>query len=232
MYCMRAFILLFVMVLLPATSWPQTERGLLAKLSLAVDDKLYEQAENLFHQVISDDVESAEMFYWVHLDRHHAMAPEVARELAAYFEKNYDYDKANVFYKEYARFVPEDVNRLLAVARTDLLRGKEDEAIYTYEQILNIQPDNLDANIYAANYYYLQGKVEKQKIEEGYKRIKSPTRMQYAHYRNELDRTFGEKYVKARSYFQNVVKQFSSVGARKALAEIEKIEKEIAGTKL
>lgn len=224
---MRAFILLFVIVLLPATSWPQTERSLLAKLSLAVDEQLYDQAENLFRQVISADVESAEIFYWVHLDRHHAMAFKVAHELATYFEKNYEYDKANVFYKECARFVPEDISKLLAVARTDVLRGKEDEAIYTYEQVLNIQPNNLDANIYAANYYYLQGKLEKQKIEEDYKRIKSPTRMQYAHYRNELDRTFGEKYAKSRSYFQNVLKQFSSVGARKALAEIKVVEKEI-----
>lgn len=225
---MKVFVLLFTMLLLPAAAWPQTEGSLLAKLSLAVDDKLYEQAENLFHQIVSADIESAEMFYWVHLGRSHVMAPKVAHKLAAYFEKNYDYDKANVFYKECAQFAPADVNRLLAVARTDVLRGKENEAIHTYEHILSMQPDNLDANIYAANYYYLQGEVEKQKIESDYKRIKSPTRMQYAHYRNELDRVFGDKYVKARVYFQSVMKQFSSVGARKALAEIAKVEKEMA----
>lgn len=224
---MRAFVL-FIVMLLPAAAWPQTEGSLLSKLALAVENKLYEQAEGLLRQVVTVDIESAEQFYWIHLGRQHAMAPKLANELALYFEKNYDYNKASVFYKECVQFSPENIDGLLALARVNVLRGKEDEAFQTYEQVLSLEPNSLDANIYAANYFYLQAKLEKQAVERDYKRIQSPTRMQYAHYRNELYRVFEDKYVKARTHFENVLRQFSSVGAKKALAEIKAVEKAIA----
>lgn len=226
---MRAFILLLMLIFsFPVALWPQVEKSALSELSLTVGEKQNELSKDLFRQAVFDDVEDAEQFYWIHLGRKHAMAPKLAYELAVYFEKNYDYDKASVFYKECMRFNPEDVSVLLALAKVDVLRGKEDEAIHTYERVLRIHPSSLDANIYAANYYYLQAKLEKQKIERDYKRIQSPTHMQYAHYRNELYRVFEDNYAKARIHFENVIKQFSSIGARKALAEIQVVEKEIS----
>lgn len=224
---MRVFILLFMIVMMPVEVWPQTKGDLLTKLSLAVEEELYEQAEGMLREVMSVDVESAEQFYWIYLGRQHAMAPKLAHELAAYFEKHSDYDKASVFYREYIQFNSEDTKVLLSLAKVDAFRGEETEAVYTYEKVLELQPDNLDANIYVANYYYLQAKLGRQQVEQDYKRIKSPTRMQYAHYRNELDRVFADKYVKAYAHFQRVLNQFSSVGARKAVAEIEQVKKEM-----
>ena len=49
-----------------------------------------------------------------------------------------------------------------------------------------LDANNLQANIFLGSYYYLQAEREKKKLEDDYKKITSPTRMQYARYRNGL----------------------------------------------
>lgn len=226
---MRTLTLLLTLLLsLPLTMLAQSDGELFSKVSMAVDENRYEQAEKLFREAVFDDVENAELFYWTYWDKQGSIAPRLAYDLALYYEKAYNYEKASIFYKECIRYNPQDVKGLLMVARMDVMRGKENEAIHTYEKVLSLEPDNLDAHIYAGNYYYLQGKLERQQVEQNYKRVKAPTHMQYAHYRNELDRVFSEKFTKSRSHFEHVLKQFSSVGAKKALTEIERIKKEIS----
>ena len=228
MWRMRIFILLSVLLSLPVTLTSQPATNLLSKVTLAVGENLSEQTLAMFRQTINDDAPNAEVFYWVYLDKQHTIAPKMAYELATYYKNSYDYDKAHAFFKEWARFYPDNVNAILAIAEVELLGGKEREALTTYERVLELDPDNLDANIYIGNFYYLKGALEKQKAESDYKRIKSPTRMQYAHYKNELNRVLAEEYAKARSHFENVLTRFSSVGARKALEEIKQMEKAIA----
>ena len=97
----------------------------------------------------------------------------------------------------------------------------------TYEQLLKLDADNLAANIFLGNYYYLQAEGEKKRLENDYKKLSSPTKMQYARYRDGLYKLFGNGYEKARNSLEKVVQRFPSTEARKTLDKIILIEKEV-----
>lgn len=105
-----------------------------------------------------------------------------------------------------------------------MMRGKEKDAVKMYEKALMLDADNLQANIFLGNYYYLQAEIEKKKIEEDYKKLASPTRMQYARYRNGLTDVFTNNYTKAKTYLQRVLQMFPSTEAGKTLDKIKKVE--------
>lgn len=70
-----------------------------------------------------------------------------------------------------------------ACAEMQVCRGQEKDALRMYEKILQLEADNLAANIFLGNYYYLTAEQEKKKLEMDYKKLSSPTKMQYARYR-------------------------------------------------
>ena len=109
----------------------------------------------------------------------------------------------------------------------EVCRGKEAEALKTYQKVLMLDADNLAANIFIGNYLYLKAEREKQRIENEYKKIAAPTRMQYARYRDGLSRVMSNGYGKAREYLLKVVSRFPSTEARKTLDKIQLIEKEV-----
>ena len=86
---------------------------------------------------------------------------------------------------------------------------------------------NLQANIFLGNYYYLQAERKKKTLEDNYKKIVSPTRMQYASYRNGLSDVFANGYDKAKNYLQKVLQLFPSTEAGKTLERIKILEKEM-----
>ena len=88
-------------------------------------------------------------------------------------------------------------------------------------------PEGLAANIFLGNYYYLMAEQEKKKLESDYKKLSSPTKMQYARYRDGLSKLFATGYEKARSSLQKVVLRFPSTEAQKTLDKILRIEKEV-----
>ena len=82
--------------------------------------------------------------------------------------------------------------------------------------------------------YYAQQKAKKnatakaqQKMENEYNKISSPTKMQYARYRDGLFRLFSTEYEKARASLKKVVQKFPSTEAKKTLDKILSIEKEV-----
>ena len=152
------------------------------------------------------------------------MAPRLAQTLAARYKASRHYDKAYLFDKEFLQRYPEDVPALVACAEAEMMRGEEKDAVKTYEKVLLLDADNLQANIFLGNYYYLQDEKEKKKIEEDYKKIASPTRMQYARYRNGLTDIFTNNYTKAKTYLQRVLRQFPSTEAGKTLEKIKTLE--------
>ena len=87
----------------------------------------------------------------------------------------------------------------------------------THLKILQLEADNLAANIFLGNYYYLTAEQEKKKLEMDYKKLSSPTKMQYARYRDGLSKLFTTRYEKARNSFQKVVLRFPSTEAQKTL---------------
>ena len=94
------------------------------------------------------------------------------------------------------------MNCLASCGEMEVCRGKEAEALKTYEKILTLDADNLAANIFVGNYYYLKAEQEKQKIENDYKKINAPTRMQYARYREGLSQMTYYRIYKGKRIFR------------------------------
>ena len=199
----------------------------LQKVSAALDNRQWDQAVTLFRQAVNTNVEKAEMFYWTGVDKSLEVSSRMGRELAAYYKKSRSYDKAYLFYKEWLQYNPEDVSGLVACAEMQMMRGETKDALKLYEKVLTLDADNLQANIFLGNYYYLQAEQKKKTLEENYKKIVSPTRMQYAHYRNGLSDVFSNGYGKAKGYLQKVLQLFPSTEAGKTLDKIKKMELEL-----
>lgn len=167
------------------------------------------------------------MFYWTNVDKSSEVAPRLADVLAVHYKEMRNYDKAYLFYKEFLQRHPEDVPALVSCAEMEMMQGKEKDALKTYEKVLMLDADNLQANIFLGNYYYLQAEKDKKKLEEDYKKITSPTRMQYARYRNGLSDVFTNSYGKAKAYLQRVLQVFPSMEAGNTLEKIKKMELEL-----
>ena len=212
---------------LPFALSAQSAGEMLQRVSVAIDNKQWEQAISLFRQAVNTNVEKAEMFYWTGVDKNTDVASKFANELASFYKKSRSYDKAYLFYKELLQKSPNDVNCLVSCAEMEVCRGKEAEALLTYQKVLMLDADNLAANIFIGNYLYLKAEREKQRIENEYKKIAVPTRMQYARYRDGLSRVMSNGYGKAREYLLKVVSRFPSKEVRKTLDKIQLIEKEV-----
>ena len=105
-----------------------------------------------------------------------------------------------------------------------------DKAYLFYKELLQKAPNNVDclaANIFLGNYYYLTAEQEKKKLETDYKKLSSPTKMQYSRYRDGLSKLFTTRYEKARNSLQKVILRFTSTEDQKTLDKILRIEKEV-----
>lgn len=220
-------LLFFGLFLCPVSLLAQSADVLLQKVSEALSAGKDDYAVSLFRQAAGVGADQTEMYYWTHVEKNSAVAPRFVRELAAYYKDKRNYDKAYLFYKEWLQYYPEDVPGLVSCAEMQMMRGKSKDALKLYEKVLALDADNLQANIFLGNYYYLQAEQEKKALEDNYKRIVSPTRMQYASYRNRLSDVFSNGYGKAKGYLQKVLQLFPSTEAGKTLERIKKLEKEM-----
>lgn len=225
---MRALtVLLFSLFTMPLMLNAQTVEDMLHKVSAAIEADQQGQAVSYFRQAIKLEINRSEMYYWTTVDKNSLICLKLANEMAVAFKKNRNYDKAYLFYKELLQKSPGNVDYLEACAEMQVGRGQEKDALRIYEQLLKIDSDNLAANIFLGNYYFLMGEQEKKKMENEYNKIPSPTKMQYARYRDGLFRLFSAEYEKARASLQKVVQKFPSTEAKKTLDKILSIEKEV-----
>lgn len=225
---MKTLTLLFSLFLMcPLSVWEQSADELLSKVSDALSEGKDDYAVSLFRQAANAGEDRTEMFYWTNVDKSSEVAPRLADVLAVHYKEMRNYDKAYLFYKEFLQRHPEDVPALVSCAEMEMMRGKEKDALKTYEKVLMLDADNLQANIFLGNYYYLQAEKDKKKLEEDYKKITSPTRMQYARYRNGLSDVFTNSYGKAKAYLQRVLQVFPSMEAGNTLEKIKKMELEL-----
>lgn len=220
-------LLFFGLLLCPMSLLAQSADVLLQKVSDALSAGKDDYAVSLFRQAAGMGAEQTEMFYWTRIEKNSAVAPRLVRELAAYYKDKRNYDKAYLFYKEWLQYYPEDVPGLVACAEMQMMRGEAKDALKLYETVLALDADNLQANIFLGNYYYLQAERKKKTLEDNYKKIVSPTRMQYASYRNGLSDVFANGYDKAKNYLQKVLQLFPSTEAGKTLERIKILEKEV-----
>ena len=208
-------LLFFGLLLCPMSLLAQSADVLLQKVADALSVGKDDYAVSLFRQAASMGAEQTEMFYWTHVEKNSAVASRFVRELATYYKDKRNYDKAYLFYKEWLQYYPEDVPGLVACAEMQLMRGESKKALKLYEKVLALDADNL------------QAEQEKKTLEDDYKKIVSPTRMQYARYRNGLSDVFSNGYDKAKSYLQKVLQLFPSTEAGKTLERIKILEKEM-----
>lgn len=220
-------IFLLSLLSLPLTLSAQTADEMLQKVSVAIEAGQHGQAVSYFRQAIHLNIDRTELFYWTSIDKSSEISTKLATELALAYKKNRNYDKAYLFYKDLQQKNPTHVDLMEAVAEMQVCRGREKEALRLYEKILQLDADNLAANIFLGNYYYLMAEQEKKLLEIEYKKISSPTKMQYARYRDGLSKLFSSRYMKARDSLQKVVQRFPSTEAKKTLNKIILIEKEV-----
>lgn len=225
---MKALTLFFcILFSLPAITFAQTANEMLVKVTSAVESGQQGQAVSYFREAVSRDIDRSEMYYWTDVDKNSEVCPKLAAELVTVYKKSRNYDKAYLFYKELLQKNPNNIDYLLGCAEMEVSRGKEKEALNIYQQVLRLDADNLAANIYIGNYFYLKAESDKRQLESEYKKITTPNRMQYARYRDRLQNLFADGYGKAREYLQNVVRMFPSTEAKKTLDKILIIEKEM-----
>lgn len=225
---MKALTLLFsLFLMLPLSLSAQSAEELLQKVSDALSTEKDDYAVSLFRQAADAGANRVEMYYWMNVDKNSAVAPRLAMELAVHYKEKRDYDKAYLFYKEFLQHHPKDVPALVSCAEMEMMRGKENDARKTYEKVLMLDADNLQANIFLGNYYYLQAEKDRKKLEDDFKKLASPTRMQYARYRDGLSDVFTKSYSKAKNYLQSVLRIFPSMEAANTLERIKKIEAEV-----
>lgn len=224
---MKTLTLLFSFFLLYPLSLGAQANSFLQKVSQAIAEGKNDYVVSLFRQAASAEIDQAEMYYWTRVNKSSVIAPRLAKELAVLYKEARNYDKAFLFCKEFLQYHPEDVSILVFCGEMQMMRGEEKEAVNLYEKVLSLDANNLQANIFLGNYYYLQAENDKRKIEEDYKKISNPTTMQNARYRNGLSDVFTNSYTKAKIYLQRVLQLFPSTEAVKTLEKIKKIEKDI-----
>lgn len=210
------------------SAWPQSVQVKLNEVSAAIEKKEWQRAVSLFSTAIRQDSELAEMYYWTQIDKNCPAATDMLVELGSFYKDERNYEKAYLFYKELTNKHSGKVAYLQERAHVEVWGGKQSDAVLTYEQILSLDPNNLDANIFMGNYYFLLAEQKKERLDTNFRKISSPTRMQVASYRNSIAEVYRTDYLKAKPFLENVVNQFSSTEAKKSLEKIEKIEKHVA----
>ena len=169
---MGTLTLLFsLIVTFPFVLSAQTAGELLQKVSAALSEGQDDYVVSLFRQAIAAGADQTEMYYWTQIEKNSAVAPRLVNELATYYKRKRNYDKAYLFYREFLQYHSEDVPALVSCAEMEMMRGKEKDAVKTYEKVLMLDANNLQANIFLGSYYYLQAEREKKKLEDDYKKI-------------------------------------------------------------
>ncbi|MCK9180265.1 MAG: hypothetical protein PHQ88_07430 [Bacteroides sp.] len=111
-------------------------------------------------------------------------------------------------------------------AEGHVVNGEDREASVCYHQVLLLDEENLSANIFLGNYYYVQAEEARKVLESEYARLAKPTRMEYAKYKDSL-KDLWPKYIKASVYLKAVLTQFPSDEVMKTLKHIEELHKVI-----
>lgn len=145
--------------------------------------------------------------------------------LAEKYKKEMNYEKALQIYRELSDSNPNDTNYMVSCAEILVLMGKESEALATYQKVLSKEPDNLTANVYLGNYYFLDAELKREALETDFKNISSPTRAQHADFRKDMNLLYITSYTRAKDYMQKVMTLFPSAEARRTLEKIEQLEK-------
>lgn len=107
---------------------------------------------------------------------------------------------------------------------------KTDEALVAYEELVELDPKNKNANLFLGNYYYQYGKAKLDKATKKYEAIASPSRVDYHDYTKKNTVIIDEYYSKALPYLLTAYEIKPAENIKKMLFAIytKKGEKETA----
>lgn len=91
----------------------------------------------------------------------------------------------------------QNVDSLLTVAQSFIDQNRTGDAAKLYEQVAVADDHNYESCAYLGNYYFLLGKQAIVKADFDYKSMMQPSRMQMAHYQDELKRIYNQYYTKS-----------------------------------
>lgn len=104
-------------------------------------------------------------------------------------------------------------------SRNDMERARS-----LYEEVLRYDATHLQANIFLGNYYYLRAEHERAVLEDEYRKLTSPTRMQYAAFRNRMSDLLQHRYAQAKGHLQAALLRLPSTEVQHTLAAIAALE--------
>jgi tetratricopeptide (TPR) repeat protein len=223
----KVLSIIFLSVMLPWHLQAQTATELLQKVSTFLIQQKWEEAANTYEQAIGKDVERADIYYRVEVDKNSPEALPFAERLAEYYKNTREYGKAYSYYKILLAKEPNNASYLSGCAESAFGKGKEDEAVALYDKVINLNPNNLRANIFLGSYFFMQAEQDKRKLDNSFKRTTTASSMQKARYKDDLKALYTSGYHKAKNYLENVVKLFPSTEAKKMLITIAEREKEM-----
>lgn len=216
-----------LILLVPSVSQAEGKDNLWTAVIHAIVEQRWDDAERLFKAGIAQNRSEAENFFWrERVDT--AFREKMALNLGDYYGRQHRHEKAMTFYAELVKLDSRNPDYLSLLAEQQVCCGKEKEALENYEKILILEPDHLTANIYIGNYYFFYAEKSKKRLDEDFAALVSPTRMQYAAYRNRLSDLLKTGYGRSRQYFEKVMAQFPSTQIMKTLERIKQVEAEIA----
>lgn len=220
----KRFIIITLLISYSLILWAQRADQILPNITQAISVQHWDEASNLFRIAIEKDSYLSEQYFQKEIAFNCPARPEMLRHLGNYYKNNRNFEKSYEFYKEILQNNSQDIRVLTNAAELEVLLGKETDALKTYEKVIAVDANNLPANIYIGNYYYFLAEKDRTQLEKEYKKLNPPTRMQYAHYRDELTRLVVSDFGKAKIYLERVVRLFPSVEAKKTLEKIRQIE--------
>lgn len=144
-------------------------------------------------------------------------------------KKDLNYDKAFSLYQDLLKSHPEHIDYMVACAELQVLMGKENDALQMYENILKLSPDNLAANIYLGNYYFLKAEMRRIQLEEEYNKSTLPTRARNEEYKKKMNLVYITDYSTAYKYLGNVLRTFPSAEAKRTMEKIALVEEFVKG---
>jgi lipopolysaccharide biosynthesis regulator YciM len=225
---MRKFLYIAsLLILLPLYLDAQTATVLLQKVSGLLSEKKWDAATDLFQQAVGKDVTRAEIYFRAEVDKQSPAAISFAERLAVYYKNTREYTRAYNFYKMLLASEPDDATYLSGCAESAFGKGNEEEAVMLYDKVINLNSNNLRANIFLGSYFFMKAEGERRTINNIFKKIANPTTMQKAHYKDELKSLYTSLYHKSKNYLDTVTKTFHSAEAKKMLVTIAERQAEM-----
>ena len=111
-------------------------------------------------------------------------------------------------------------------AQNYILLDSLETASAIYDNILRKHPEDHDAILFFANYYFVKGKLVYEKVEKEYKEIDNPTTLDYADRRNKIGVLYREYFIKGIDWMEKAQEIKTNETIDKNLNFMYKIQKE------